>query len=166
MTDEQGINETQQDEPVVSTSIVNQAVDAVITLIDALSLFASITRGALATGDSLSCEVGPTSPQTIWLDKNKLIPIDLTINGKHSNLRTLSDAMNTIHENLTMLFDYPAGDKWQITDIATLTEPQIIGRENDNSWIMSSALLVNVATLTPESTPAPAPQTEPEETGE
>ena len=130
----------------MSESILNQAIEAVMDLIDALSLFAPITRGALGTGDSLSCEIGPTSPETVWLDKNKYIPVDLTINGKHGNLQTLSDSMNLIHENLTMMREYPTGSEWQIVDIATLTEPQIIGREQDNKWMMASALTVKVAT--------------------
>lgn len=133
-----------------STSILNQAIEAVMDLIDALSLFATITRGALGTEDSLSCEIGPTTPETVWLDKNKYIPVDLTINGKHSDLETLSDAMNLIHESLTMIFSYPSGSKWEIVDIATQTEPQIIGREQDNRWIMASSLQVKVATLTPD----------------
>ena len=155
-------NETQQttqDEPVASTSIINQAADAVMTLIDEMGLYAMITRGALTTGDSLTCEIGPTSPDTVWLDKNQYIPIDLTINGKHANLQTLSDALNVIHENLTMMRIYPSGSKWQITDIATLTEPQVIGREQDNRWMMASALSVKVATFTPEPTPDPVPET-------
>ena len=147
---------------VSSTSILNQVVEAVMNLIDALSLYANINRGALGTGDSLTCEVGPTGPSYIWLDKNQVIPVDLTINGKHSNLQTLSDALNTIHESLTMMLDYPAGDKWQITDIATLTEPQVIGREQDNRWMMASALIIKVATLTPEPAPEPEPEPEPE----
>lgn len=150
---------TQEETPAASTSIINQAVDAVMDMINALSLFATITRGALGTGNSLCCEVGPTSPETVWLDKNQYIPLDLTINGKHSNLQTLSDAINTIHESLTMAFSYTSGDKWQIVDIATLTEPQMIGREQDNSWIMASALSVKVATFTPEPTPDPVPET-------
>lgn len=133
----------------MSQSILNQAIEAVMDLIDALSLFAPITRGALSTGNSLSCEIGPTSPETVWFDKNQYIPIDLTINGKHSNLQTLSDSMNLIHEHLTMMRDYPSGINWQITDIATMTEPQVIGREQDNRWMMASALTVRVATLTP-----------------
>lgn len=133
-----------------STSIINQAVEAVMDLIDNLGLYAEISRGALGTGDSLSCEIGPTSPETVWLDKNQYIPIDLTINGKHSDLQTLSDAMNTVHESLTMMLSYTSGDRWQITDIATLTEPQVIGREQDNRWIMASALVVRIATLTPQ----------------
>ena len=130
----------------MSESIINQAIEAVMDLIDALSLFAPITRGALSAGDSLSCEIGPTSPETVWLDKNKYIPVDLTINGKHGNLQTLSDSMNLIHENLTMMREYPTGSEWQIVDIATLTEPQVIGREQDNKWMMASALTVKVAT--------------------
>ena len=135
---------------ITSTSILNQAVESVMDLIDLLGLFAAISRGALGTEESLTCEIGPTSPETVWLDKNQYIPVDLTINGKHQNLQTLSDAMNTIHESLTMMTDYPYGDKWEIVDITTMTEPQVIGREQDNRWIMASALLVKVATLTPE----------------
>lgn len=131
----------------MSESILNQAIEAVMDLIDALFLFAPITRGALSTGNSLSCEIGPTSPETVWFDKNQYIPIDLTINGKHENLQTLSDSMNLIHENLTMMTDYPEGINWQIVDISTLTEPQVIGREQDNRWMMASALLVKVATI-------------------
>ena len=129
-----------------SSSVLNQAVDSVIELIDALNLFTSICRGALGTGDGLCCEVGPTSPESVFLDKNKYIPVDLTINGKHENLRTLSDAMNAIHESLTMKTSYPYGDNWHIVDITTMTEPQIIGREDGNQWVMASSLLVKVCT--------------------
>ena len=145
-------NEQTSQEPVTpaSTSIINQAIDKVMDLIDEMGLYAMISRGALGTGNGLCCEVGPTSPESVWLDKNQYIPIDLTINGKHSNLQTLSDAMNVIHENLTMMLIYPESDTWGIVDITTLTEPQVIGREQDNRWMMASALLVKIATYTPE----------------
>lgn len=158
-------NEQTSQEPVApaSASIINQAIDKVMDLIDEMGLFAMISRGALGTGDSLTCEVGPTSPDIVWLDKNQYIPIDLTINGKHSNLQTLSDAMNVIHENLTMMRSYPDGDTWGIVDVSTLTEPQVIGREQDNRWMMASALLVKVATYTPESAPEPEPTPEPDD---
>lgn len=159
-----------EDTPVTSTSILNQAVEAVMDLIDALGLFSTITRGALGTGDGLCCEIGPTSVETVWLDKNQYIPIDLTINGRNRNLQTLSDAMNTIHESLTMAFSYPYGNGWEIVDITTMTEPQMVGREDSNEWLMASALLIKVATLdkepepepTPEPTPDPEPEPEPE----
>lgn len=146
----------------VATTIVNQAVEAVAGLVNGLSLFATMTRGALGTGNYLSCEIGPTSPEIVFLDKNKYIPIDFTINGKNDDLLTLSDAMNQIHESLTMLREYPSGDNWEIVDISTMTEPQIIAREDNNAWIMASALTVNVYTfITPEPTPEPDPEPEP-----
>ncbi len=148
--------------PVTSTSILNQAIEAVMDLIDALGLYATITRGALGSGDGLSCEIGPTSVQSVFLDKNQYIPVDLTINGRHSNLQTLSDALNTIHESLTMAVSYPYGNGWEIVDITTLTEPQMVGREDSNEWLMASALLVKVATLDKEPEPAPAPEPTPE----
>lgn len=130
-----------------SSSIINQAVEKVMDLIDALELFSLITRGALGTGNGLVCEVAPSSPSEVYLDKNQYITVDLTINGKHSNLETLSDAMNTIHESLTMLREYPYSTDWQIVDIVTLTEPQVIGREENNDWIMASSLGVKVLTM-------------------
>ena len=72
--------------------------------------------------------------------------IDLTINGKHENLETLSDAMNAIHENLTFLKEYPAGTDFHVVDIATITEPQVIGRTEENLWLMASNLSVRIIT--------------------
>ena len=80
------------------------------------------------------------------MDKNQYIYLDLTINGKHSNLGTLSDDMNRIHESLTMRTEYPIGENWSIADITTYTEPQVIGREADNKWIMASSLQVKLYT--------------------
>lgn len=130
-----------------STSIINQALWKVMDLIDALSLYSTISRGALGTGNSLVCEVAPSSPSEVYLDKNQYITVDVTINGKHSDFEVLSDSMNLIHESLTMLKEYPYSEKWQIVDIVTLTEPQIIGREENNDWIMASSLGVKVLTM-------------------
>ena len=127
-------------------SVINQAIESVMDLIDALSLFAPIYRGALGTNNGLCCEIGPSSPEAVFMDKNQYIPLDLTINGKHDNLQTLSDAMNAIHESLTVRTSYPYGDNWKIVDITTMTEPQRIGREDSNQWLMASALLVKVET--------------------
>ncbi|MBQ1792272.1 MAG: hypothetical protein II008_19005 [Oscillospiraceae bacterium] len=129
-----------------ASTIINQAVEAVAGLINGLSLFSSIYRGALGTGNGLCCEVGPTRPEAVFLDKNKYIPVDLTINGKHDNLLTLTEAINTIHQSLTMRRSYPSGASWEIVDITTATEPQIIGREDSNQYLMASSLLVKVAT--------------------
>jgi len=127
-------------------TIINAAMESVMHLINGLGLFALITRGALGTGNGLVCEVGPSGPEEVYMDKNQYIILDFTINGKHANLQTLSDDMNRIHQELTMLHEYPSGDDWNIVDITTLTEPQIIGREDNNVWLMASALNVKIET--------------------
>ena len=131
----------------MSSTIINQAVESVMDIIDSLGLFSDIRRGALGTGDGLCCEVGPTVPEAVFLDKNKYIPIDLTLNGKHENLETLSEALNAIHEHLTTLTSYPYDKNWEIVDITTMTEPQIVGKEDSSQWLMASALLVKVETI-------------------
>lgn len=130
----------------MSNCIINQAVEAVMDLIDGLGLFAPIYRGPLGTDNGLCCEIGPTTPDEVYLDKNRYIPIDLTINGKHENLETLSEALNTIDEALTMRTSYPATATWKIVDISTGTEPQLVTREDSNQYVMASALLVKVET--------------------
>lgn len=128
--------------PVATTSVINQVVESVITLMNATSPFATVTRGALPTGVGLVCEVGPSSPSAVFLDKNTVIPLDVTLNGKHASLKTLSDAMNKIHSVLTRATSYPSGDDWQIVDITNMTLPQKIGREENNEWLMASSLSV------------------------
>ena len=145
----------------MTISRINQAVEAVMDMIGEMGLFSPISRGALGTGNGLTCEVGPTSPETVYLDKNQYIPIDLTINGKHDDLEVLTDAMNLIHESLTMARSYPSGNGWEIVDIQTMTEPQVVAREDSNQWVMASALYVKIETLTP--VPPPEPEQEPEQ---
>ena len=128
-------------------TIMNAAVNAVMDLIDAMNLYVPITRGALGTGKDLVCEIGPSSLESVFLDKNQYIVIDLTINGKNDSLQTLSEDLNKIHEGLTMMQSYPSGDDWEIVDITTMTEPQVIGREDSNAWVMASSLGVKVNTL-------------------
>lgn len=127
-------------------SIIDAAIESVMDLIDSMDNYALIRRGALGTGNGLCCEIGPSAPESVYLDKNQYIILDLTLNGKHTNMQILSDTMNRIHEVLTMLREYPQSDEWKIVDITTLTEPQIIGREADGAWMMASAINVKVYT--------------------
>ena len=125
-----------------AASVINQAVEAVIGLMNATHPFANVTRGALPTGAGITCEVGPSTPAEVYLDKNAYIPLDVTINGKHPNLKTLSDALNKIHSTLTRATSYPSGTNWEIVDISNYTLPQIVDRESNNEWLMASSLSV------------------------
>jgi hypothetical protein len=125
-------------------SAINEAIEAVIGLMNDTEPFAPVTRGALPTGIGLVCELGPSTPDEVYLDKNSYIPLDITLNGKHPNLRTLSEAMNAIHSSLTRATEYPEGEGWKIVDISNYTLPQIVDREDNNEWLMASALSVKL----------------------
>lgn len=123
-------------------SVINEVVEAVIALMNATDPFAAVTRGALPTGVGIVCEVGPSMPPTVYMDKNTAVTMDLTLNGKHWNLKTLSDALNDIHAVLTRMTGYPYGTDWAIVDIQNGTLPSRIGREDNNEWLMASSLSV------------------------
>ena len=128
-----------------TTSVINEVVEAVITLINAIGLYATCTRGALPTGAGITCEIGPGNVSEVYMDKNTFVPLDVTLNAKHHNLKTVSDALNTIHSSLTRATSYPYdenGGRWEIVDISNYTLPQVVGREENNDWLMASALLV------------------------
>ena len=124
------------------TSVINEVLEAVIGLMNATNPFATVTRGALPTGQGLVCEIGPSIPDELYFDKNTVIPLDVTLNGKHKNLKTLTDAMNGIHSALTRTRVYPSTERWQIIDIQNQNLPEKIDREQNNDWLSASALTV------------------------
>ena len=132
------------DTPPVSTSVLNLAIESVMDLIDGLGLFATITRGALGISNSLSCEVAPSTPESVYMDKETYTPLTLALNGKHDDLQVLSDALNNIMDTLTRLKTYPSGDGWQIVDISNGNLPRVIGREDNNSWLMACDLVIKL----------------------
>ena len=127
-----------------STSKINLAVESVITMINAMTLFATMTRGALGTADGLCCEVAPSTPSEVYLDKNAFIPLTLAINGKHQNLQTLSDTLYNIMDTMTRKTAYTSGNGWEIVDITNGNLPRVIGREQNGSWLMACDLVVKI----------------------
>lgn len=128
----------------MSTSKINLAVESVMVLINAMGNFAHMTRGALGTGNGLVCEIAPSTAQEVYHDKNAYIPLTLAMNGKHTNLNTLSDTLNNIIDTMTRRTDYPSGNGWEIVDITSGNLPRIIGREPDNSWLMAGDLVIKI----------------------
>jgi len=123
---------------------IDRAVESVIDLIDALDLFATVKRGALGTSVYLACEIAPSTPQEVYLDKGAYIPLTLAINGKHHNQETLYDALNTIQDTLARRTAYPSGDGFEIVDISRGVLPRIIGREDNNDFLMSCDLVIKI----------------------
>ena len=127
-----------------TSSVINLAVESVMDMIDALNPFASITRGALGIGNSLACEIAPSVPQEVYLDKNSYIPPTLALNGKHDDLQVLSDTLNNILDSLSRMTEYTSGEGWQIVDITSGNLPRVIGREDNSSWLMACDLVVKI----------------------
>ena len=128
-------------------NVIDSAVEAVIGMMNGLHPFATVTRGALPTGNGICCEVTTSADAETFLNKGARIPIDLTLNGKHVNLQTLSDTMNIIHHELTKILDpsqYPSGTGWKVIDIQNNIYPHLVDREQNNDWIMASSLIVNL----------------------
>lgn len=126
------------------SSVQNRVVTAVMDIIDGMNNFAPIRRGALGTGPGLTCEVAPSTVESVFMDKNSYVVLDLTLNGKHSNLETLSATLNNIVENLTRRFEYPAGEGFEIVDISHGAPPlpTIVTREDNGEWIMAASVFV------------------------
>ena len=125
-------------------NVLDTVVESVMDMIDALDNFAKITRGALGIGNSLSCEIAPSMVDSVFYDKNSYIPVTLAINGKHSNLQTLSDTLTNIMDTLTRKKSYTDGNGWQIVDITGGNLPRVIGREDNNQWLMACDLVIKV----------------------
>lgn len=126
-------------------SVINDVVSEVMDMIDGLGCFAKITRGALGTSAGLCCEVAPSVVENVFLSKESYISLDLTINGKHTSLQTLSDTLNNIVDYLSTLMEYPEGHGFQIVDITRGAPPipTIIGRE-EKEWIMAASVFIKV----------------------
>lgn len=133
-----------QETPAVSESALSLAIESVMDEIDLISGFPAITRGALGTGDGLACEIAPSYSATTFMDKNTYNPVTLALNGKHQDLRLLSDTLNKILDSMTRRTTYPSGNGWEIVDIAAGILPRIIGREENNAYLMACDLVIKV----------------------
>ena len=125
-------------------SKINAAIESVMDLIDAMGNFAAITRGALGTDNGLTCEIAPSNTAEVYLDKNSLEPVTLALNGKHHDLQVLSDTLNNILDSLSRRTSYPSGDGWEIVDITKGILPRVIGREQNNAWLMAADLVIKL----------------------
>lgn len=128
----------------MTESAINLAVEAVINLINGMNNFATMTRGALGITSGLSCEVAPSMVQEVYLSKESFIPVTLALNGKHPDLRLLTDTMNNIQDTMSRRTTYPTGNGFEIVDISTGNLPRVIGRGENNLWLVACDLVVKI----------------------
>ena len=78
------------------------------------------------------------------MDKNSYTSLTLALNGKHDDLQVLSDALNNITDTLSRKKEYTSGTGWQIVDITSGNLPRVIGREDNNSWLMACDIIIKL----------------------
>lgn len=123
---------------------MNDVLEAVLHLINGLALFKQAILGPLTPEPGIAVMQGPSTPETVYMSKDAYLYLDITLNGRHSNLWLLTGEMNRIHSSLTRMKQYVYGQGWEIVDITTQTFPQVIDREPNNDWLMASSLIVKV----------------------
>ena len=122
-------------------SVINDVLTAVIAMAQTDSLYATIKVGAMPEANGISMYVGAGSPETTFWDKGFSYDIHITCNGKHASAKTVSDALNDIHQRLTQSKDYPSTDTYQITDIYTNSTPTYIEVDNGNRQTLYGSVL-------------------------
>ena len=126
----------------MANDYLNDIIDAVIDMAEALGLYAKITRGALPPDDGLAIYPAVGTPQTTFLTKKHVYDITLTLNGKHKSQQKVSGTLNEIHAALTTTKVFPTHPCWQICDIATVALPSYLDREENKQWLYGSSLRV------------------------
>lgn len=107
--------------------------------------FTEIKNGAMPSENGLAMYPGPGYDVTRFMDRGAVYEVPMVLNGKHSNLQTLTAAMSAIHTALSQLPEYPKTDDWQILSIESSTPPNYLDRETSGTkqWLYGSILTVN-----------------------
>lgn len=127
-------------------SIQRQILEAVITLINGLSEYATLIVGPLPDANGLSIATSTGSETESTLAHGGYYTLNLVLNGKHHSQATVIDALCSIHEYLNHLLTYPTGTNWAVTAIRTTSSPGYVDREGDGSdlqWLYGSSIEIN-----------------------
>lgn len=121
----------------VYTDVLLQVVD----LINGMKPYAKAVIGAMPPNNGISIAWATSSNNPFW---NKYAAVEMTavLNGKHKDQKTVLDGLGSIHTGLSLRKQYPVAANFQITDIATISAPSYLGREENKEWLYGSSLRV------------------------
>ena len=125
-------------------SIYNEILEAVVGLIQNTNENVGEKIGALPVGNSVAVYLINSQPETTFQDKGIQYNLNVTLHGKNTNPKTISDLLNNIHLAITQMTEYPYTDDWQINDISTNSLPQMIQREDSGEILFGSSLNIRV----------------------
>ena len=123
-------------------SIFDSVLEAVADLAERETKpYAPILIGSLPTDNGISMSLA-SGTSVYFMDKCAFYDIPVTLNGKHTEQRTVSDALGRIHTMLSRLSEYPTVDNCQILSIETQSSPSYLDREDGGQWLYGSSLRV------------------------
>lgn len=122
-------------------SVYDDVLESVCGLAEASQPYSAIVIGSMPPDDGISI-VWSASSLNEFLNKNAVVTMTAVLNGKHSNQKSVSEALGEIHRVLTRRKAYPEAENFQITNISTVGAPIYIGREANNQWLYGSSLRV------------------------
>lgn len=127
-----------------STSVFDRVLNAVIDMAEETSPYADIVIGSLPADNGLSMTYTSGTVMSTDLKKGMSYEMAVVLNGKHSSQSTVLEALAAIHVALTRTKNYPRDTEYQINDIATISAPVYLEREQNTNaqWLYGSSLRV------------------------
>lgn len=125
-------------------SIMEEIMEAVISMANDTKPFAPVHRGALKAAPDVCCEMDTSTPMMVFMTKNTVVPLAVVFNAKHQSLDEALDVLHAIHRGIAKRKAFPSTDRWQIVDIEASAAPRKIGREKDNTWLTACELTVKI----------------------
>lgn len=126
------------------TSVFDRVLNGVIDMAQATGPYANIVVGSLPANNGLSMTYTSGGVMSTDLKKGMSYELSVTLNGKHSSQSVVLEALAAIHRALTRTKTYPRGTDYQINDIATISAPVYLEREQNTNaqWLYGSSLRV------------------------
>lgn len=125
-------------------SALNQAFEAILTQAKVVQANFPVMRGPLQSGAGIALEPDPSGPTMRHMDGGIILTLDIVMNGKATDRRTLTNALHLLHSVLTRKGPLPQGRGWQITHIDTQTFPALVERQKDGQWLYASSLTATI----------------------
>ena len=110
---------------------------------DQTELYTNIILGNTPPTDGIAMFVSSGMPDITDLEKGMIVSMNVMCNAKHRSQDEAYNALYKIHDRLTKTKNYPNKDKYQITNVSTVTYPNLLLREQNGEYIYGSTLNVN-----------------------
>ena len=129
---------------VALTSVFDRVLNAVIDMAQATDPYADIVIGSLPADNGISMTYTTGGVMSTDLKKGMSYEMAVTLNGKNSSQSAVLEALAAIHKALTRTNTYPRDGDYQINDIATISAPVFLEREQNTNvqWLYGSSLRV------------------------